>query len=287
MTTRTEESWARPRVAGGAVAALVVSIAGLFVCPLIGGAAALVVAHYASKQIAAGGGTRTGQEYVTVARWVGGISVAIGVVAVAVVAWVLLPVRLESGAPGMFGDRVRCSSMEWYQQAVLQAQQLLPEAGAVEVESSQCGSEGGQFVTVIDSSVGPAMVDTQFQRSAAQQGWNQSGVNPLCFEKQIAGRATFVSLAEHDMSSQRYVIKTGTSSSPISCFTTLGWPDSTSDSGFFLCSFAPVDNASEKTITCPDGREMGERGFSVVTDAAGDRYEMVRTPKRWNPLGRS
>ncbi len=68
-----------PRTEGQAVAALVVSIVGLFVCGVISGVIALVLANQAQQKIVASGGRLTGEGMVKAARIIAVVSIVLSV----------------------------------------------------------------------------------------------------------------------------------------------------------------------------------------------------------------
>lgn len=72
-----------PRTEGSAIAAFVVSIVGLFICGVVTGIVALVLANNAQQKIAASGGQLTGSGFVTAARIIAIVSIvlsALGIV---------------------------------------------------------------------------------------------------------------------------------------------------------------------------------------------------------------
>lgn len=81
----------QPPTAGKATAALVVAVAGFFVCAPLGGIIALILAGSAAREIKASNGQLGGEGLVTAARIIGWIGVAVGMLAVlAIVAIVFL-----------------------------------------------------------------------------------------------------------------------------------------------------------------------------------------------------
>ena len=71
-----------PRTEGTAIAAFVVSLVGLFVCGVITGIVALVLANNAQQKIAASGGRLTGSGFVTAARVIAIISIVFSVLGI-------------------------------------------------------------------------------------------------------------------------------------------------------------------------------------------------------------
>lgn len=71
-----------PRPSGKAIAALVISIVGLFVCGPVGGIIALILAGQAKREIRESGGRITGEGQATAAKILGIIGICLGVVAV-------------------------------------------------------------------------------------------------------------------------------------------------------------------------------------------------------------
>jgi hypothetical protein len=69
-----------------AVAAFVVAIVGLFVCGIITGIVALVLANQAAQKIDASGGRLTGKGLVTAARVIAVIAIVLSVLALVVLA---------------------------------------------------------------------------------------------------------------------------------------------------------------------------------------------------------
>jgi hypothetical protein len=69
-----------PRTEGMAIAAFVVALVGLFVCGLIAGIVALVLANNAQQKIDAANGQLTGKGFVTAARVIGIIAIVSGAV---------------------------------------------------------------------------------------------------------------------------------------------------------------------------------------------------------------
>jgi hypothetical protein len=74
-----------PQTEGKATAALVVAVVGLFICSLVGGIIALVLAGQADRSIAASGGARTGGGVLKAAKIVAWIDIALGVIGIFVI----------------------------------------------------------------------------------------------------------------------------------------------------------------------------------------------------------
>jgi low affinity Fe/Cu permease len=69
--------YSAPRTEGSAIAAFVVAIVGIFVCGIFTGIVALVLAKNAQQKIDASGGRLTGSGFVTAARVIAIISIAL------------------------------------------------------------------------------------------------------------------------------------------------------------------------------------------------------------------
>ncbi len=74
-----------PRTEGTAVAALIVSIVAFFICGIISGIVALVLANQAKTKIAASGGRLTGEKMANAARVLAIIAMVLNVVVIALV----------------------------------------------------------------------------------------------------------------------------------------------------------------------------------------------------------
>lgn len=79
-----------PKTDGSAIAALVLAIASFAVCPVIPAIVALFLASNAKKNIAASGGTVTGESLVQVATIVSWINIGLGVLGLVVVIIVIV-----------------------------------------------------------------------------------------------------------------------------------------------------------------------------------------------------
>lgn len=71
-----------PRTEGTAIAAFVVALVGLFVCGVVTGIVALVLANNAQQKITASGGRLTGSGFVTAARVIAIISIVLSVLGI-------------------------------------------------------------------------------------------------------------------------------------------------------------------------------------------------------------
>ena len=71
-----------PRTEGTAIAAFVVALVGLFVCGVVTGIVALVLANNAQQKITASGGRLTGAGFVTAARIIAIISIVFSVLGI-------------------------------------------------------------------------------------------------------------------------------------------------------------------------------------------------------------
>jgi hypothetical protein len=86
-----------PQTSGNAIVALILSIGAWVICPIIPAIVALVFAHMASKEIAAGEGRVTGQGLVCASMIVAWINIGVGA-AFLVIGLVVLVVVAVSGA---------------------------------------------------------------------------------------------------------------------------------------------------------------------------------------------
>jgi hypothetical protein len=84
----------QPQMAPDADAALIIAIVGLFLCPLLGGVVALIIAARGRQEIADSGGTLVGLRRIRVARTIAVISIVWGLVVLGLVVLFFTPTDL-------------------------------------------------------------------------------------------------------------------------------------------------------------------------------------------------
>lgn len=201
-----------------ALLAISTAAIGLVVCPIVGGSVALVLASQAQREIEQSRGTKKGLALVSASRWLGWFEVAISIVIFVVLYLMLVAPYIDDGSDSSpFGKNVRCSESQWFTESNQQVLPLIPNASNVRNESKECGEQGGQFVIVAQSPQDPRKIDGVFYGNAAREGWVPYGGHPDCLQKRIAGIETFIHLAEHDLTSNVFMVDVGSAEAPLAC----------------------------------------------------------------------